>query len=296
MTYSYSKFNIHHILLVFAVFFTILSCEKDKVGNNEPYIPITPYNDSNTVAAADDTICPGGIIYDSDCISDTLLSLWGMGDEELGYYSCDRDYDWYIDQANTGPASQNNCGPSSAAMAALWYDKNLAVTAEDARDMYLNEGGWWYTNNIIDFLDHYSVPCDVYAFSDYMQIVDLIRDGNIIILCLTTASIRYNDDPSVRIDRFYGYADGHFLVVKGVRFVDATIYFEIYDPNNWHARYTDNSEKGKNRHYRQEDITEAVTIWWDYLIVVYPDESKSKIGDTLYKPVDPSEIEHAWGR
>lgn len=281
-------------LVVIALITTVICCEQNKETDSD--IPDTHHEDTSSVPDPPDTLCPGGIFYDSDCFSDSVLTAWGMGSTELGYVSNDREYIWYIDQANTGPDSYNNCGPSSAAMAANWYDQYMSVTAEDARNMYPLDGGWWYTNNVIDFLGFNAVSVDVFPFTDTQQITDMIKDGNIIILCLTTALIRRNTNPDQRIDKFYSYADGHFLVVKGVRHVDATTYFEVYDPNNWHVVYNDNSEKGKNRHYRAEDIAEAVSNWWEYLIVVSPQGSYSKRADITYKKVDASKIKHARGR
>ena len=296
MSYIQNQLKNIQFLLFLSLIISLFCCENDKGKENEPDLPDKENTDTNTVAELIDTICPDGILYDSDCYNDSVLAIWGMGDEELYYSGNDREYEWYIDQANTGAASENNCGPCCAAMATSWYDKNLAVTAEEARNMIPNDGGWWYTNNIIDFLNHYSVPNTIYAFSDCQQLIDFISDGNIIILCLTTALIRYNDESDERIDRFYGYADGHFLIVKGVRDVDTDTYFEVYDPNNWNALYDDNTEKGKNRHYRATDISNAISEWWKYLIVIYPDAGKSKSTESIYKKIVPSEIAHAWGR
>ena len=33
----------------------------------------------------------------------------------------DRNYNWYIDQGNTGWASNSNCGPSSSVMVEKWF-------------------------------------------------------------------------------------------------------------------------------------------------------------------------------
>lgn len=237
--------------------------------------------------------CENGFWYNGNCFDTSLLINWGLGNTENEYVHSDREYEWYIDQAHTGTHSGNNCGPSSVTMAALWYNSNFSRTAEDARETYVPGGGWWYTNNIIDYLNLYSVPNLTVQFLNENQIYEIVKNGNIIILCIDTGFIRYNSNPVQRVDRFYSYAGGHFLVVKGVRKVDNKNFFEVYDPNNWDLRYSDNSEKGKSRHYRSEDVAAAIGNWWNYLIVV----SETRLAKKDFEfAVDPDEIVHQWGR
>ena len=266
------------LLYMVFVFLFISGCKKE----DSPVEPGTTENPG-----------PTNIIYDGKVYSADSLVSWGMGKSEKEYYHNDKDYNWYIDQANTGPASGNNCGPSSVTMAAKWYDKNFNKTAEDARNMYPNDNGWWYTNNIIDYLNHYSIPNSTLRFNDYTQLENIVKDGNIVILCISTAYLNLNSNSKQRVDRFYGYAGGHFFVVKGVRKVDNETYFEVYDPNNWNAKYSDNSPKGKNRHYRSGDISAAISNWWNYLIVISKNKLSKKVDTFIVKP---DSIPNAWGR
>jgi hypothetical protein len=280
--------------LFLAVFAGYLACEQDKDSDAQGVPANGP--DTNSTLPTTDTLCLDGILYNTECYDESVLAIWGMGASQKEYVSNEKKYTWYIDQADTGPFSENNCGPSSAAMAVNWFDSLLEVKAEDARELYLNDGGWWYTNNITDFLGYHSVPFSIYAFESSEQLADLIKDGNIVILCLTTALIRYNSNLEERTDRFYGYADGHFLIVKGYRYVEQALFFEVYDPNNWHKVYDDGSEKGENRHYRAADITNAVKEWWDYLIVVHPRSDENKIAKEIFKTIEPHTIPQNWGR
>lgn len=264
-------------ILLYTVFvFLFISGCKNKDN------PVEPDNPGST-----------DIMYDGKVYSADSLTAWGMGKSETEYYHNDKDYNWYIDQGNTGPASGNNCGPTSVTMAAKWYNKDFSKTAEDARNMYPNDNGWWYTNNIIDYLNYYKIPNTTLRFNDYTQLESIIKDGNIAILCISTAYFKFNGNSRQRVDRFYSYASGHFFVVKGVRKVDNETYFEVYDPNNWNAKYSDNSPKGKNRHYRASEISEAVTNWWDYMIVISKNKLSKKF-DTF--SVEPNSIPNAWGR
>lgn len=230
----------------------------------------------------------GGVTYSVD----SLVS-WGLGHEQQEYYHNDVDYEWYIDQANTGSASNNNCGPSCVTMALKWVNKNFSKTTEDARNTYPNSGGWWYTSDIVNYLNKYSAVNSTVAFKDSLQLQDLVKNGNILILCINTQYLRYNSNQKQRLDRFYNFQGGHFIVVKGVRKIDSKLFFEIYDPNNWNMKYPDNSEKGKNRHYRPGDLTSAVSQWWNYIIVV----SKNKLNKSLESSrVDINTIVDARGR
>lgn len=86
------------------------------------------------------------------------LAAWGLGSPLHTYAHSDRAYEWFIDQADTGPDAGNNCGPSSVTMAIKWYDPSFSQTAEDARNTYPEGHGWWYTSDIINYLNLYSIP------------------------------------------------------------------------------------------------------------------------------------------
>lgn len=242
------------------------------------------------------TTCSVGFWYDWSCYSLELLSSWGIGNREQEYFHNDKDRDWYIDQADTGIHSDNNCGPSSVTMAAKWYDSTFDKTAEDARNMYRPEGGWWYTSDIINYLNYYNIQNDLSSYQNTQQIAELLNQGCILILCIDTSFIRFNGNSEERTDRFYSYGGGHFLVVKGSRKVDDNLYFEVYDPNNWHAIYNDNTEKGKNRHYRAYDLSQSINNWWNYLIVIYPIGGGGRDLDIWIDKVNPKEIIHMRGK
>ncbi len=47
-----------------------------------------------------------------------------------------REYDWFIDQGNTGEHSNSNCGPASVVMAMKWRDEDFEGTVEEAREKF----------------------------------------------------------------------------------------------------------------------------------------------------------------
>jgi hypothetical protein len=230
--------------------------------------------------------------YDWDYYpSDPTLALWGLGSAQEGYAHNDRARDWYIDQADTGAYSNDNCGPSSVTMAIKWHHDSFTGTAEQARQTYRPTGGWWYTSDIVNYLNLKSVPNLTSAFTGGEQLAGLVGSGRICILCLSTAYLAQNAQTAERVGRFYGYAGGHFLVVKGARRVSGALFLEAYDPNNWHAHYADQTPKGRNRHYAADQISSAVANWWNYVIVIPPPGGGgSALADPWLRPVDPARI------
>ena len=241
------------------------------------------------------TCSAGAFWYDWTCYEKDRLTAWGFGEREYAYRHNDRPYAWYIDQAQTGPASGNNCGPSSVVMAAKWHDEAFAGTVEEARDLYPNDGGWWYTSDVVNYFDDRSIPYLVFPFTGSERMEQLLEEGSLLLLCIDTGYIPMGMVSEKRVGRFYAYAGGHFLIVKGSRRVDDAHYFEVYDPNNWFAVYRDGSQKGKNRHYRASDLSRAISNWWKYLVVIYP-EGATPAATAKAQGVDPGTIEHAWGR
>jgi hypothetical protein len=222
----------------------------------------------------------------------TDIRLMGLGITEQSKKSNEAGYEWYIDQANTGAHSGVNCGPASVTMAIKWANSLFTGTAEDARNMYRPGGGWWYTSDIINYLNHHEVNNYVVSLGSINKIKEELDNGNVVILCLDMHYIRNESKIKWHIDRFYNAQNpgwGHFIVVKGYRVVDNNLHFEVYDPYGYGKTYTTGQPKGKNRYYRSEDIDYSTGIWWDYAIVV--SRTSGKGDDAL----DPATIPHKWG-
>jgi hypothetical protein len=226
-----------------------------------------------------------------------FLNTWGLGTIQNSYAHTDRVYDWYIDQADTGADANANCGPSSVTMGIKWYQQSFTNTAEYARNTYPEGGGWWWTYDIVNYLNLYSIPNTTSYFTGTNQLMGLLNQSNLVILCISTAYLTQDYTSEHRVGRFYSYASGHFIVVKGYRVVDGNLFFEVYDPNNWHEVYADDTPKGRNRHLLAGDLANAITNWWNYLIVIAPPtggQARAAISEWL-KPVDPNQIAPGWG-
>lgn len=59
--------------------------------------------------------------------------LFGLGRVLGKEVDNDAKNEWYLDQANTGPHSALNCGPTSVTMAIKWVDSLFSGTPADAR-------------------------------------------------------------------------------------------------------------------------------------------------------------------
>jgi len=230
-----------------------------------------------------------------DSNSTPWYSDWGLGKKLTAEHSNNVKYNWYIDQKNTGRYSDENCGPTCATMVIKWSNQSFSKTTEDARNKYLAGGGWWYTDNITDYLSDNNTENYIASLNEPIQLINQLKMGNIAILCLDMYYVRYEEKREWHIDKFYNTKSegwGHFIVVKGYKIVDEIVWLEVYDPNSWNVRYGDGSLKGCDRYYRSEDIMKATNVWWKYMIVI----KNSKARAIRTGEIDPSTIVHQWGR
>lgn len=239
--------------------------------------------------------------YSSDFIVKTITlppksieRVYGLGCVLEKGQSNNVNHAWYYDQGNTGPYSNVNCGPTSVTMAIKWANANFNKTPEDARKTYRPTGGWWYTSDIINYLNGHSIANYIINIDHINTIQSQLDLGNIAILCLDMYYIRAQKQEKWHVDKFYNTPNtgwGHFIVIKGYKIVDNKVYYEAYDPYSYGKKYWDGSIKGENRYYRSEDLNNAVLNWWKYAIIVSKNKSKFS-----YSSVVISKIKHKPGR
>ncbi len=226
----------------------------------------------------------------------TFYRKYGLGRDFFKEVSNNVDYEWYLDQKNTGRFWNSNCGPTCVTMAIKWTNRDFAKTPEDARSAYHPEGGWWYTNNITDYLKDNNTAHFVSSLTHVNNLINQLDNGNIVILCLDMYYVRMRlEQPEWRIDKFYlaetkGW--GHFIVVKGYKMVDDIVWFEVYDPWSQGIAYNDGTLKGLDRYYRGDEILQATNVWWEYMIVINNPANPS----VSLQAIDPSTIVHRRGR
>jgi hypothetical protein len=223
-----------------------------------------------------------------------FLNTWGMGSVQNLYVHADRGYDWYIDQADTGNYAGENCGPASVTMAIKWYDQSFSKTAEDARNTYPEGGQGWATYDIINYLNLYSIPNTASHFTGTNQLMGVLDQSNLVIVCIQTAYLTQNDASEQRVGKFYGWSNTHFIVVKGYRIVDTNMFFEVYDPWDDHQVYADGTPKSRNRHLLAKELAKAITYGWNFLVVIPPPGGggAGAAANVWLQPVDPKTIVH----
>lgn len=202
--------------------------------------------------------------------------------------SNDCNYAWYLDQMDTGIHNTVNCGPTSTIMVTKWFNNKFLETPMDARSRCRPTGGWWFTNDITNYLSEKNVTHGVIELGNSNnttaeRIIKELENGRVIILCVDMYYIRFETNSDLRVDKFYRTNNkgwGHFFVIKGYKVVDGEILFEVYDPNSWGSKYVDGTYKGKDRYYRDEDVFKATNIWWNYAIVVSKKNSVTSAQET----------------
>ena len=250
--------------------------------SNEALVTINNNRQMGNTAAADfsapvtmNIIAPNGNTTSWTIVVNTISEEYGLGKSVTASKSIEKTFKWYFDQAETGKFSAINCGPTVATMAAKWNDSTFTKTPEDARNTYRATGGWWYTDDIVNYLNKYGINSAYTALPDNYQTIKKYIDQNyIVILCLDNYYIRYNAIATQHVDKYYkvnAAASGHFIIVKGYKQVDNQFYFEVYDPWSYGVSYTPGNQlKGENRYYRSDDLETATNVWWDYAIIVAP--------------------------
>ncbi len=222
------------------------------------------------------TVSVAGISSDWEVVAtnnDYTAGL-GLGNFIQNSASNNCSYPWYMDQAYTGPYSPDNCGPTAVTMVCKWADSTFIKIPEDARMAYRSTGGDWYPDDITSYLRDNNIPNSTVPLpateegtaQTLKREVDLHQAA---IVCLEMYSVRYNENVQSHVDRFFATNPGvgHFIIVKGYKEVNNEMYFEIYDPNSWTARYEDGNLKGKDRYYRSEDLFEATKTWWPKIFI-----------------------------
>jgi hypothetical protein len=201
--------------------------------------------------------------------------ILGMGTQLNSSRSLNRTFNFYWDQKGTGTYSSINCGPTVTTMAAKWADSTYNLLPVDARNTIRPSGGWWYTNDIVNYLNSFGLRPQIIRLTDIKNNIKACIDKNyVVILCLDMYYVSINLDDTQQTNKFYQTNNkdwGHFILIKGYREVDGKFYLEAYDPYSWSKLYFINNElKGKNRYYLKEDIKQATDVWWPYAIVIPP--------------------------
>lgn len=201
--------------------------------------------------------------YNGKKVVERLNYNWGMGIRVTETVSNNKDYEWYVDQLNTGKYGKQNCGPASCEMAIKWVDKDSKITAEEIRDKYIAKNGEEPAHSgmngleVKDTLEGNNVkyklilPDDKFIDSE-SEVLDELKSGNILMLSLAMRYISKQERGWYRNGREWSGNYYHWVIIKGYKIVEGKTYLEIYDP--W--RY---KGEGKDRYFLLSEVSEAFT-------------------------------------
>lgn len=207
----------------------------------------------------------------------TDLQYFGVAGNIMAEKSLNQDYNYYFDQFDGSQYQAIDCGPTVTTMAIKLADSTFTKKPVDARNTFLENGGWWSTSDVGSYLKLYNINFETDTLSNLDSLVKAnIDKNNSVILCLDMYYVPYNDIYYQHTEKFYPTDAanwGHFLLVKGYKQTQAGFYLEIYDPYSQGKTYSviDAGQlEGKDRYYSPNGIIHATNIWWPYAIVVAP--------------------------
>lgn len=213
-----------------------------------------------------------------------LFPKWGLGQKQTESVSNDRNYDWYIDQTNTGKYSTTNCGPTAAIMAIKWvnkdFSKNVAETRAEFNKRYGTTSGW----DDIDLercLRENGIRCSAEFETSEKGLKEYIKKGYIAIVNVDMQYFTKQNDPEKRVGRIVGSGQAyHYMLIKGYKVVDNKLYFEAYDPDSNGLKYIDGSYKGKDRYYLGSELVTAINKYKSSFILIDGSTSDNLINNT----------------
>ena len=200
----------------------------------------------------------------------------GLGNFLKQSHSNDCSYNWYFTQAGTGQYWYINCGPTCVTMAMKWADSTFNLLPVDARNYFPTNTGYWGFGTVGEYLNEHNFKCSYVQLGNTAEeTLDIIKhqldSGRVAILALTTESIRSyigtSSDPYA--DNYYYDHFNHFILAYGYKEVDGEFFFQVNDPWNVSSTHHDGSLKGKNRHYRYEDIFKGCMNVENGICVIY---------------------------
>ena len=180
--------------------------------------------------------------------------------------SNNKDYDWYMDQNVTGKYHMDNCVPTCTAMILKFLDPNSNDTGESLRNEYLADGKGWIPDIMLDALKKRNIKYVTYNFkrgnmSD-MPIRKYVKDGYIgmFFADMTKISGARNNPSTIGKSHNDPQVVRHTFIVKGYKYINNELYFEVYDPDSGSRKYKNGQLVGKDRYYKASEVTNAI-VW-----------------------------------
>ena len=182
------------------------------------------------------------------------------------YVSNNKDYNWYIDQTRTGKYSIDNCVPACTAMILKFLDPNSKDSAESLRNEYIVDGKGWIPDIMLDALKKRNIKYIKYNFKrDYASetaIRRYVKNGYIAMFISDMTKINGIDNNKSTIGKRHNNPDvkRHTFIVKGYKYINNELYFEVYDPDSGDIKYKNGQFTGQNRYYKSSEVMNSV-VW-----------------------------------
>ena len=230
----------------------------------------------------------------------------GLTGTLIAQKSLNKSYNFYYDQFDgISMFPSIDCGPTVSTMAIKWADSTFNKSPADARNSIESNGGDWYTGDIQLYLTNNGISNKVDTLENIDSLVKTNIDNNrLVILCLDMFKVSLNDNSYQHIQKFYdtnapGW--GHFLLVKGYKlYAGGEFFLEIYDPYSDGQHYPGfdaQQLKGLDRYYNADNIFNAATGWWPYVISVAAKGTKITTSSSLtLNSLKTKSIPVAYGR
>lgn len=180
--------------------------------------------------------------------------------------SNNKDYDYYYDQRLSGKHHVLNCVPTCTAMILKYLDPNSKDTSESLRNEYEIDGKGWNPDIFLDVLKKRNIKYIAFPHKNAeqtdMMVRRYIKNGYIAMFFSDMHKIygvrnnpsklgkSHNDPEVVR----------HTYIVKGYKYVDNELYYEIYDPDSGNIKDKSGQPIGKNRYYKASEVISSI-IW-----------------------------------
>lgn len=173
----------------------------------------------------------------------------------------------YYEQLDGNIQEKYNCGPAVLKMVFSIFDKKTEVSYEEIRKIAGNESKGLYTTEVKKALDAYKIPYSEKSYINPEQLIEIIDNGDIAILCIDMGEIEH-----IRTEEcFWGkntetLKTGHYILLTGYRYKEGKVYFEVLDPYNRKigTKYTYNPLN----YYESSCLEKAIKNWYTKVLII----------------------------
>ena len=162
---------------------------------------------------------------------------------------------------------KSNCGPAVLKMVMSIFDDKNEVSYEEIRKVTRNHSKGMYASEIKKALEIYEVPYKEKTYIDSGQLIEIIDNGDVAILCIDMSKIGHVKCQ----DNFKGknteaLNTGHYVLLTGYRYEEGKAYFEVLDPYN--KKIGTNYIYSPISYYEEECLEKAIKNWYTNVLII----------------------------